>query len=359
MAISFAPPQLRPLRWARLIGGSRVVMVTAPTSVRPRSFMRYATGGVIAYCLVFPIVQVGVVAEGGGGYRRAAWALAATACFLPLHLRHVRYAASGMRPPNGVRSFVIMSAVILGVLPLAGANWLPSCHAIAVSALIVLRPRCSLPIVAAVVIAQAPLALALDSPVTAAASYYTLTALWRSTAVFVPVWLLGTIRQLDTARQTLAHEAVVRERLDIDAELRRTLGIALAGIAARGERAAALVDRDPVALSGDLQELVDSSRRTLGEARQMVSGYHRPSLRAELSTAAALLTAAGIETTLVLPPAAQLEAAGPQFRAQIRSATAALLRDGSTRRCVITVTSRDGQARLELTGDGELVGEPS
>jgi signal transduction histidine kinase len=322
--------------------------------------MRYATGGVIAYCMVFPIVQVGVIAESAdGSYGRAAWALAATACFLPLHLRHVLSAVRGTRPPDAVWSFLVMSAVIAGAAPLAGPIWLPSFHAVAVSALIVLRPRWSLAVVAAVVIAQAPLALALDSTITAGASYYTLTVLWRSTAVFVPVWLLGTIRQLDTARQALAHEAVVRERLDIDAELRRTLGIALAGIAARGERAAALVDRDPLALPGDLQELVDSSRRTLGEARQMVSSYHRPSLRAELSTAAALLTAAGIETTLVLPPATQLETAGPQFRAQIRSATAALLRDGSTRRCVITVTSRDGQARLELTGDRELVRDPS
>jgi signal transduction histidine kinase len=326
-------------------------MVTA----RPRTFMRFATGGILAYCTVFPIVQVAVIAESaGGGYRRAAWALAATACFLPLHLRHVLHAVRGTRPAHAVSSFVIMSAIIVGVTPLAGPIWLPTYHAIAVSALIVLRPRWSLPVVAAVVVAQAPLAMALDSAIITPGAYYTLTVIWRSSAVFVPVWLLGTIRQLDTARQALARDAVVRERLDIDAELRRTLGIALAGIAARGESASSRVDRDPATVDGELQDLVDSSRRTLAEARQLIRGYHRPSLRAELLTATALLGAAGIETRLVLP-SGELDA-GPDVRAEIRAATSALLRDGTARSCVITVTGRDGGPHLDVS---TLAGRPA
>lgn len=324
-------------------------MVTGPRSARAGVVTRFATGGVLAYCSVFPIMQVAVIAESSdGGHRRAAWALAATACYLPLHLRHVLYAVRGTRPPHGASTFLAMAAVIAAVIPMAGTLWLPTTHAVAVSALIVLRPRWSLPAVAAVVAAQTPLALALHSSLTDAATYYTLTVLWRSSVVFVPVWLLGTVRQLDAARQALARDAVLRERLTIDGELRRTLGIALAGIAARGERAGSLVERS--AVDDALHDLVARSRHTLAEARQLIRSYHRPSLRAELSTAAALLTAAGIQTRVVLPPDGRFDAA-PDFRDRIRAATAALLRDGSARPCVLSVGA-DGQ--LDVTRGAEL-----
>lgn len=348
MAIAFAPPGT--IRCARVVGRSQVMMVTAPRSARAGVVMRFATGGVLAYCSVFPIMQVAVIAESSdGGHGRAAWALAATACYLPLHLRHVLYAVRGTRPSYGVATFLAMTAVIAAVIPMAGTLWLPTMHVIAVSALIVLRPRWSLPAVAAVVAAQTPLALALHSSLVDATSYYTLTVLWRSTAVFVPVWLLGTVRQLDAARQALARDAVLRERLTIDGELRRTLGIALAGIAARGERAGALVERS--AVDAALHDLVASSRHTLAEARQLIRSYHRPSLRAELETAAVLLTAAGIDTRVVLR-SDELPDAAPEFRARIRAATAALLRDGSARSCVLSVGA-DGQ--LDVRRGGELV----
>jgi hypothetical protein len=312
--------------------------------------MRFATGGILAFCAVFPIVQVVVIAASlDHWHRRAAWALAATAVYLPLHLRHVLYAVRGTRPHYAGATVLVMAAAIVGVLPMVGPYWLPSMHAIAVSALIVLRPRWSLPVVVAVVAAQTPLALALHSSVVDATTYYTLTMLWRTSVVFVPVWLLGTVRQLDAARQALARDAVLRERLTIDGELRRTLGIALAGIAARGERAGSLVERS--AVDAALHDLVARSRHTLAEARQLIRSYHRPSVRAELSTAVALLAAAGIETRVVLPPDGSFDAA-PEFRARIRAATAALLRDGSARACVLSVRA-DGQ--LDVRRGGELV----
>lgn len=345
MAIAFAPP--RTIRCADVVGRSRVMTASAPRSARAGLVMRFATGSVLAYCSVFPIVQVALIAESwDGGYHRAAWALAATAIYLPLHLRHVLYAVRGGRAPYAWATVLVMAAVIVGVLPLAGSFWLLSMHAIAVSALIALRPRWSLPIVAAVVIAQTPLALAVHSSAVDSTTYYTLSVLWRTSVVFVPVWLLGTVRQLDAARQALARDAVLRERLSIDGELRRTLGIALAGITARGERAGSLTERS--AVDDALRDLVASSRRTLGDARQLIRSYHRPSVRGELSTAAALLTAAGIRTRVVLPPD---EPPGADFREQLRAATAELLRDGTVRSCVLAV---DAAGRLDVSRGAEL-----
>lgn len=323
--------------------------------------MRFATPGAMAYAAVFPLVQVGLIAEStelwrGGGYADGAWALLATACLLPLHLRHVQHAARGSRAPGGAVTLAALTLVVVAALPL-GDLWLPTFHVVAVSALLVLRPRWSLPVVAAVVAAQVPLALWLDSALPAAPSYYAVTVLWRSAAVFVPIWLVGAVRRLEEARRALADEAVVRERLRIDADLRETLGSALETIATQGQRATALVaagDGEP--LEAELQALVAGARHTLARARQLMSGYQRASLSAELDSAATLLGAAGIETRVVLPTDGVPDPADQALRATLRADIARLLRDDTVGGCTITVTRRAGLVHVDVRPDG---GQPS
>src|SRR5438128_1250084 len=195
------------LRLADSVDRSEVV-IALPASESSTVFVRFATAGALAYCSVFPFIQIGLVAESwAGGYGRAAWALAATAVYLPIHLRHVHYAIRGRRPPAGAGGLAIMTVAIAAALPVSRELWLPTFHAAAVSALIVLRPRWSLPFFGALLIAQAPLSLALHSQIPSAPSYYTLTLIWRTSAVFLPVWLIGTVRQLEAARRALADDA--------------------------------------------------------------------------------------------------------------------------------------------------------
>ncbi|HEY3144544.1 MAG TPA: hypothetical protein VGJ86_25665 [Acidimicrobiales bacterium] len=315
--------------------------------------LRLATPGAMAYAAVFPLVQVGLIAEStrlwrGGGYADGAWALLATSSLLPLHLRHVRYAAEGSRAPGGAWTLGALTVVVVAALPL-GDLWLPTFHVIAVSALLVLRPRWSLPVVAAVVAVQVPLALLLDSEVQAAPSYYAVTVLWRSAAVFVPIWLVGAVRRLEEARQALADEAVVRERLRVDAELRGTLGAGLRSISTRGQQAMALVDGSRAPLEAELHGLVGEARRTLAQARQMINGYQHASLSAELDTAATLLTAAGIETQVVLPVEGVPDTADESLRSVLRADVARVLRDDTTGSCIITVTHRAGGVWVEVS----------
>jgi hypothetical protein len=105
----------------------------------------------------------------------------------------------------------------------------------------------------------------------------------------------------------LAEEAVVRERLRIDGELRRTVGAALETIAATASRA----DGQLSAAEAELGVLVDRSRRTLAEGDD--------------------------------------EAA----RVALRRDLARLLHDDAARRLGVTATRRDGWVRLALgTGAG-------
>lgn len=349
-----APQSLPPLRWPRLVPRPEAA-VNLGSSARSSPLTRLSPVAVAVYCMVFPLGQIGVVLEAGTRreYGHAAWALAASAAYAPIYLRHVLYFIRGLRPPGALWSLAALAGIIGGALPLAGGGWLPSFFALAVALLITLPWQWSLPGVAVLTAAQVPLALALATLQPAAAYYFPATLLWRTAAVFVPVLLARTVRQLDSARRELAQDAVLRERARLDARLRLTLGTALASIVAGGQRSARLAGADPPAAGRELAALAQTSRTTLADARRLLSGLHQPPLDAELETAASLLTAAGIPTRLALPAGDEdgggLPArASAAFRAELQSATARLLRDEGARACLISVTAAGGQLRLAV-----------
>jgi two-component system sensor histidine kinase DesK len=348
MAVVLAPSQpaglsLRRMRWS---------WVGIGLKERRRSIrvVPLATAGVVAICVAFPLIEVARIAVswpplGGKGLQ----ALVATACYLPLYVRVVVHGVRGSRPAGAGRTLLAMTVVILGALPFIGVGWLSALHSLAVSVLLVIRGRWSLVVFAGLVAAPIPLAIALGAP--EYGPYYAVAVAWRSLALFVVIWLLDAIRQLQAARLALAEEAVTRERLRIDGELRRTLGSALETITGQATRASAQVGRSPATVADELRRLVDRARQTLAEARRLVGGYQRVSLRGELDTAATLLTAAGIKTRVVLPAGALPDAMDEPLRSALRSATARLLRDDATRSCVITVVRQEGRVRLEFRSE--------
>jgi two-component system sensor histidine kinase DesK len=353
MAAVATPTDFRDLRWWPGAPAQPVV-VSLTGSAQPRMLTRLATAGTVAYCLVFPLLQIGVIASSRpGGRASALWAVLATAAFLPLYIRHILYFIRGLRAPAPGWTLAAMAVLIIGVTPLAGSEWLPTYFALAVTMLIAAPWRWSLPGLAALVVIQVPFALTLPLIIQSPAAYFVTTLVWRTAGVFVPVWLVSAVRQLERARRELAQDAVLRERQRVDAQLRDTLGPALASIVARGQQAAALAGSDPSAAGPELAMLVERSRGTLADTRRLLSGYHQPSLWAELETAASLLAAAGISTRLVLPPGNPPDIVDAEFRSGLRATTARLLRDDAARSCVITVRSDRGQMRLDVVVDDQ------
>jgi signal transduction histidine kinase len=318
---------------------------------RTGRFVRLATAVAVGCSIGLPLLELARIVSGwtpspGHG----AQALVATACYLPLYVRHIWYAARGLRAPGAGWTLLVMAVVILGALPFIGTSWLTSLQSLAVSVLIIVRPPWSLLAVTGLVAATAPLAIAFGDPQWAA--FYTVSMIWAGAAVFVLVWLVGATRRLEDARLMLAEEALARERLRIDGELRRTLGTALEAIVARGQRASMLAAGKAETAEDELRALVEGSRRALAQARRTIRGYQRVSLRAELDSSAALLSAAGIQTRLELPRGELPETVDAAARSALHAAVGRLLRNDAARHCSIVVTRQEGQVQLELRAGG-------
>ncbi|HYW87298.1 MAG TPA: hypothetical protein VFB50_05990, partial [Chloroflexota bacterium] len=163
------------------------------------------------------------------------------------------------------------------------------------------------------------------------------------------VWLVAAFRRLDEARRELRDRAVVRERLRIQAELRRDLGGALETIVSH----AATAGHDPASAVGELRAVVGESRKTLAEARRLIAGYQAVSVRSELDAAVTLLGAAGIEPRLVVTNDSALDAVDEQSRAAVRAVVVRALHDESLVHCVIHVGREDGQLRVSMHASDE------
>ncbi len=277
---------------------------------------------------------------------RAVYAVAALACVLPLQVWLVLSAARGERRRGQAWALAAMAAVVLGMVPVIGAGWLGMTYVLGALVLVYVRQPWSYALFAALVAAQAPLTFALGHP--AWWSYFTIGLPSLGLPLAVAIWLVVGARQLQAARLALAEEAVIHERVRIDDELRRTVGAALEAIAARGERAGDLVPLDPAAGAGELRALSNASRRTLAEARRMVTRYQEVSLRSELETAATLLAAAGVPTRLELPAGELPDTADEAERAALRRDVARLLAGTNRAPVTIAVTRRDQRVALEL-----------
>ncbi len=276
-------------------------------------------------------------------------ALVATAAYLPILLWLVLSLAEGQRPRRAGLALAVVGVVNVGMIPVIGADWLGTLQPLAALCLVVPRPPWSFVLFGGCAAAEVPLALAFDAPEWAV--FYPFGVLVFGGSLALPLWLIGAARQLHAARLELAAEAVVRERLRIDGELRQTVGAALESIATAGDRAGALAVRDPAAAERELDTLVGISRRALSETRRMLTRYQRVVLRTELDTATALLTAAGIETRLELPDELP-EELPEEVRSALRRVLGRILADATLRRCVVTVSAPGGRVRIELCAEG-------
>ncbi|MGW7487102.1 sensor histidine kinase [Streptomyces sp. NPDC054786] len=136
-------------------------------------------------------------------------------------------------------------------------------------------------------------------------------------------WLLGVVRKLDAARSTESRLAVAEERLRFGRDLHDVMGRNLAVIALKSELAVQLARRErPEAVEQmvEVQRIAQESQR---EVREVVRGYRKADLQAELAGARSILRAAGVDCRID-------GGEGTRLPPEVESALGWVVREGTT-----------------------------
>ncbi|MZD05274.1 sensor histidine kinase [Streptomyces sp. SID5785] len=164
--------------------------------------------------------------------------------------------------------------------------------------------------------------------------------------------LSEAVRELRSAREELARQAVEKERLRFSRDLHDLLGHTLSVIVVKAEAARRLAPRSLDSALEQVSDIEAVGRQALTEIREAVTGYREGSLATELDRARSALTAAGIEPVV--------RRSGPPLSAQteallgwvVREAVTNAVRHSRAGRCTITLDRLGERVRLRVSDDG-------
>ncbi|HVM12961.1 MAG TPA: histidine kinase [Egibacteraceae bacterium] len=168
------------------------------------------------------------------------------------------------------------------------------------------------------------------------------------------VWIWDAARRLEQARRLSADLAVAEERLRFAAELHDIQGHHLQVIPLKSELAARLAEHDAAAAAEHMKAVHELARTALADTREVVRGYRRVSLAAELANAAKVLTAAGIHCP---PPDEHASTQLPEqvrrlFGLAVRDATTNVLRHSDATAADLQLRIKGNTAQLAVRNDG-------
>ena len=180
--------------------------------------------------------------------------------------------------------------------------------------------------------------------------------------------LVGTMRELREARETVAHLAAAEERLRMARDLHDLLGHSLSLITLKSELAGRFMDADKSAAARtQVAEIEQVARQSLIDVREAVSGFRRPTLPVELAAARTALETTGVTleaaATVADKPAGLGEAEAGALAWALREAVTNIVRhaDGATLCTVAMDESWDGDgtrfAVLEIVDNGRGPGK--
>jgi two-component system sensor histidine kinase DesK len=290
------------------------------------------------------------VADFAAGSDPAAWQIALVAVGLPVFgwqfLEIVTLQRPLLRPLAGMLALSV-------ALTLTAYDGFALMFVWAASAAAVrLEGRANLLAVAAVT-ALAAGTLALTDP--DAAAFWGITATVFATGA---LWLLigGLLRAntaLREARAELADLAVAEERLRFARDLHDLLGHSLSLIALKAELARRLLPARTDDAAREIDDIRALTRSALGDVREAVGGYRRPTLPSELAGARVALEAAGIDLRVNEPDLALDPDAESVLAWAIREGATNMIRHSGAGHAEITLRPGRPMAELEIADDGK------
>jgi two-component system sensor histidine kinase DesK len=190
------------------------------------------------------------------------------------------------------------------------------------------------------------LAAAQDTAVVAAAAW----------GLLAQIWMLRVAERLDRDRRLESAEAVTGERLRFAADLHDIQGHSLQVIALKSELAERLAGVDPQRAVAEMREVQELARQALDDTRAVVQGYRRVTLETEMTNAARVLMAAGIDCRIERDPGlpALSEPVAVLVGLVVREGTTNVIRHSQARCCVIVLAVEAGMLRLVMRNDAPL-----
>jgi two-component system sensor histidine kinase DesK len=300
----------------------------------------------------FGVQQIMYVRAGAGGsWRATAAAAAVVLAIAALQLRHASAVLRGIRPRGWAWTLTAQALLVFVPYGLLGWEWATMGCLLTGAVLMVARGRWAWLLSGAVIAAQCAPALWASH----GALFYLYTCAV-SVQIGVIAYALDRLprlaREVAAARERLARMAALHERLRISRDVHDLLGLGLSTITLKAELARRLAETEPARARAELAELVELADRSRAEARA-VAEHDRPlSLREEAVSARAALRAAGAEVRMELPGAPLPAGVDGVLAAVLRESVTNVLRHARPRHCDISVTVRDGTARLAIANDG-------
>jgi two-component system sensor histidine kinase DesK len=161
--------------------------------------------------------------------------------------------------------------------------------------------------------------------------------------------------ELTEARAELARAAVAAERERIARDLHDLLGHTLSVIAIKAELARRLLPDRPDQAAAEVADVEQVARQALGEVRQAVSGYRKPTLDGELEGARMALSAAGIDAAFDRPPVTLDPEVEAVLAWAVREGATNVIRHSGARHCQVTISAGLADAVVEVLDDGSGV----
>jgi two-component system sensor histidine kinase DesK len=162
-------------------------------------------------------------------------------------------------------------------------------------------------------------------------------------ALYGTVRLVRLLNELHETRAELAASAVERERVRVSRDLHDLLGQSLSAISLKGDLAVRLLTVDTAAARAEIASVAQAARAALHDMYAITRDEHAVALGEEVTAAAALLAAAGVDTEVVGTATPH-----PVLAWAVREGTTNLLRHSDATRCTITL----GPGSVEMVNDG-------
>ena len=166
------------------------------------------------------------------------------------------------------------------------------------------------------------------------------------------VRLSDALRELQGAREELAHQAVMEERLRMARDLHDLLGHTISLITWKSDLAGRLLAKDPHTATQEIHEVEQVARQALREVREAVAGYRQRTLRSELDGARQILDAAGIECTIEYDVQSLSQRIDVVLGWVVREGVTNVIRHSRATHCLIRIISTDDHVRVEINNDG-------